>query len=353
MFSRHSRLDYQVFFHTRGAVRFLGWKGLVVIPSLSNVLNYLFMISRDYLKASPKFRYSRDQVLVLASLKFGMLILTAALGQLLSPGALKLLRNIPPRRSISLSSPLVAILMLAPSIHFSNSPDLISVRPFRSTMAKWTIFILLFLAVLLLTISRLRFRRITELVDRALGSKQVFWRRLIMNLCMSVALAMVVFIQDSIYQIGMLIYVVYAIVGNLQIPAAIVRVVLALLRLIPHDYYYDNIGDKTNLSPSLSMFYVMVLGQGVLYLVACTLDIFTFFPRRSLARHGGFKGHQLGMESYQTVPRVCFGEMHGKGCSCSKEDQPRQLCHGFPELGLTQDAAPWHPVNAQPSADRA
>lgn len=31
MFSRNNRLDYQVFFHTRGAVRSLGWKGLVII----------------------------------------------------------------------------------------------------------------------------------------------------------------------------------------------------------------------------------------------------------------------------------------------------------------------------------
>nr|CAB3449609.1 unnamed protein product [Digitaria exilis] len=82
------------------------------------------------------------------------------------------------------------------------------------------------------------------------------------------------------------------------IPAAILRVVLALMRLIQHDYYGrgDNIEDNTNLAPSLNIFYAMVLGQGALYLVACTLDIFTFIPRRSLARHGGLKG-QLGMES--------------------------------------------------------
>uniref|UniRef100_K3YPS4 BLE2 protein n=1 Tax=Setaria italica TaxID=4555 RepID=K3YPS4_SETIT len=249
MFSRNNRLDYQVFFHTRGAVRSLGWKGMVVIVSLSNVINYLFMISRKHLKASPEF----GSILII-----GMLILTAAVGQFLSPGALKLLGHIPPRRSISLCSPLVAILLLAPSIHYSDGPDLMPERRFRSTMAKWTVFIVLLLAVLLLTISRLRFRRITEL----------------------------------------LYSIVLESFGNLQIPAAVLRVVLALVRLIPHNYYDgDNTGDKTNLAPSLSIFYGMVLGQGILYLVACTLDIFTFIPRRSLARHGGFKGHQLGMET--------------------------------------------------------
>nr|XP_034592089.1 uncharacterized protein LOC117853916 [Setaria viridis] len=305
MFSRNNRLDYQVFFHTRGAVRSLGWKGMVVIVSLSNVINYLFMMSRKHLKASPEL----GSILII-----GMLILTAAVGQFLSPRTLrgcpispkhpiKLLGHIPPRRSISLCSPLVAILLLAPSIHYSDGPDLMPERRFRSTMAKWTVFIVLLLAVLLLTISRLRFRRITELVDHALGSKQVLWRRLIMNLCMSVALTMMVFIQEGpIYQGRMLGYELYSIVlvsfGNLQIPVAVLRVVLALVRLIPHNYYDgDNTGDKTNLAPSLSIFYGMVLGQGILYLVACTLDIFTFIPRRSLARHGGFKGHQLGMET--------------------------------------------------------
>ncbi|XP_039837377.1 uncharacterized protein LOC120698004 isoform X2 [Panicum virgatum] len=297
MFSRNNRLDYQVFFHTRGAFTSLGWKGLVIILSLSNVLNYLFVILK-HLNASPKFGYRRDVVLKrLNILNIGMVILTAALGRLLSPGALKLLGNTRLRRSMSLCSPLVAILLLAPSIQLSSEAT------FRSTMAKWTVFIVLFLAVLLLTISRLHFRRITQLVDRALGRKQVFWRRLIMNLCMLIALAMVVFMHDDpLYSALILVYAIYATLavsfGNLQIPAAALRVVLALVRLIPHNYYGDDdsIGDKTNLAASLNIFYGMVLGQGILYLVACTLDIFTFIPRRSLARHGGFKG-QLGMES--------------------------------------------------------
>ncbi|KAF8721712.1 hypothetical protein HU200_022885 [Digitaria exilis] len=296
MFSRNNRLDYQVFFYTRGAVRPLGWKGLVIIVSLSNVLNYLLlMISRKRLE------HSRDQLLEVRNRIIGMLILTAALGRLLSPGALKLLGNMQLRRSISLCSPLVAILLLAPSIQYCyNDQD--SLVKIRYPVAWWAVFIVLFLAVLFLTLSRLRFQRITKLVDHTLGSKRVFWRRLIMNLCMLIALAMVVLLQDPLFGAALLVFEVYAIVvvsfGNLQIPAAILRVVLALMRLIQHDYYGrgDNIEDNTNLAPSLNIFYAMVLGQGALYLVACTLDIFTFIPRRSLARHGGLKG-QLGMES--------------------------------------------------------
>jgi len=334
MFSRNNRLDYQVFFHTRGAVRSLGWKGLVIIVSLSNVLNYLFVITTKHLNASPEFRDPRRRRVValklMRDLNFAMLILTAALGRLLSPGALKLLGNIRLRRSMSLCSPLVAILLLAPSIQSSSEGT------FRSTMAKWIVFIVLFLAVLLLT--RLRFRR-----------KQVFWRRLIMNFCMLIALAMVVFIHnDLIYSLLMLGYVMYAILavsfGNLQIPAAALRVVLALMRLIPHNYYGDgddSAGDKTNLAPSLNIFYGMVLGQGILYLVACTLDIFTFIPRRSLARHGGFKG-QLGMESINLYHGYVLGKCMERDALAPKKislssfamdslnsDSPRMQLHGI------------------------
>nr|CAB3446432.1 unnamed protein product [Digitaria exilis] len=295
MFSRNNRLDYQIFFHTRGAVRPLGWKGLVIIVSLSNVLNYLFMIWRKRLE------YSSDKILALRNCMIGMLILAPALGRLMSPGALKLVGNMQLRRSMSLCSPLVAILLLAPSIQYRYN-DEVSLVTIRYPVGWWVVFIVLFLAVLLLTLSRLRCQRITKLVDYTLGSKRIFWRRLIMNLCMLTALAMVVLLQDPLFGAALLVYEVYAIVvvsfGNLQIPAAILRVVLALMRLIQHDYYGrgDNMEDNTNLAPSLNIFYAMVLGQGALYLVACTLDIFTFIPRRSLARHGGLKG-QLGMES--------------------------------------------------------
>nr|CAB3455167.1 unnamed protein product [Digitaria exilis] len=109
--------------------------------------------------------------------------------------------------------------------------------------------------------------------------------------------------------------------GNLQIPAAIVRVVLALLRLVPHDYYGDNITkidtsidknwSKINLAPSLNIFYGMVLGQGVLYSVACILEIFSFIPRRYLARRGGFGG-RWGLESVNLYYAYAFEKyLHG------------------------------------------
>ncbi|RLN08166.1 hypothetical protein C2845_PM11G17740 [Panicum miliaceum] len=127
------------------------------------------------------------------------------------------------------------------------------------------------------------------------------------------------------------------------IPAAVLRVVLALVRLIPHNYYGDgddSTGDKTNLAPSLNIFYGMVLGQGILYLVACTLDIFTFIPRRSLSRHGGFKG-QLGMESINLYHGYVLEKCMGRDALAPKKmslssfamdslnsDSPRMQLHG-------------------------
>jgi hypothetical protein len=90
--------------------------------------------------------------------------------------------------------------------------------------------------------------------------------------------------------------------GNLQIPAATTRIVLSLCRLVVHDY--DGSGmttntsntngtittidtSKTNLRSSLSIFYGMVLAQGILYALACLLEIFSFIPRKSLARRSG------------------------------------------------------------------
>ncbi|TVU50537.1 hypothetical protein EJB05_01912, partial [Eragrostis curvula] len=116
----------------------------------------------------------------------------------------------------------------------------------------------------------------------------------------------------------MIVNEVYALVvvsiGNLQFPAAVLRVELSLLRLIFHNYYGDGVhpgnktlGDETNLTPSLIIFYGTVLGQGILYIVACILQIFSFIPRRSLVHLGGFRG-QLGVESVDLYYEYAFSK---------------------------------------------
>ncbi|CAN6206307.1 unnamed protein product [Urochloa humidicola] len=299
MFSRNNRLDYQLFFRTRGAVRPLGWNGLTIIVCLSHAALYLFMIRKTYWYAYPK--HSARILKIFKALALGMLIVPAALGQILSLGALKLLSK-RLQRATSLCIPLVAIMLLAPAIPYYYEGVTVVGYTLRNTMVKWIIFLILFLAVLVLTISRLHYPRIIKLTEYGLGSKHVFWCRLIQNFCMVAALVILAFMHDDpFYRSVMITYEVYTLVvvtfGNLQIPAAVIRVALALLRLGSGSYYGDdghldkkNLGDKTNLAPSLNIFYGMVLGQGLFYITACMLDIFSFIPQRSLAQQGGFTG---------------------------------------------------------------
>lgn len=91
--------------------------------------------------------------------------------------------------------------------------------------------------------------------------------------------------------------------GNLQIPAAIVREELARMRLTRHDYI--GVGEKTNLGQSLTILYSMVLDQGILYIVAGTLEVFSFIPLRSLVCRAGFTG-QWGVESVNLYYEYAF-----------------------------------------------
>ncbi|EAZ18457.1 hypothetical protein OsJ_33983 [Oryza sativa Japonica Group] len=91
--------------------------------------------------------------------------------------------------------------------------------------------------------------------------------------------------------------------GNLHIPAALMRVNLAGMRLAKHNYF--GVDDRQNLGESLTIFYSMVLGQGILYIVAGILEVFSFIPRRTLVRRGGFTG-QWGVESVNLYYTYAF-----------------------------------------------
>ncbi|BAF22400.2 Os07g0651600 [Oryza sativa Japonica Group] len=82
--------------------------------------------------------------------------------------------------------------------------------------------------------------------------------------------------------------------GHDSIPAAIAHVELAGLRLNPKGY--DGQGGTPHLVPSLKIFYGMVISQGIPYIVAGILEVFSFIPQRALIRNGGFTG-QWGVES--------------------------------------------------------
>uniref|UniRef100_J3MNL4 BLE2 protein n=1 Tax=Oryza brachyantha TaxID=4533 RepID=J3MNL4_ORYBR len=150
--------------------------------------------------------------------------------------------------------------------------------------------------------------RFTNLLHSALGSKHMFWCRFILNSCMLAALGMLVAMVDPGRRYGIIVIDVCAVIllsfGNLQIPAAIVRVALAGLRLPPDGYSGD---DEKNLRQSLTIFYVMVFGQGMLYIAAGMLEVFLFIPRRSLVRRAGFTG-QWGVESVNMYYAYAFNK---------------------------------------------
>ncbi|TVU10453.1 hypothetical protein EJB05_43985, partial [Eragrostis curvula] len=87
-------------------------------------------------------------------------------------------------------------------------------------------------------------------------------------------------------------------IGNLQIPTAIARVVLSSWRLwwLAHNMYpkmnipADDMNKHILVPLVIKVFYWMALCQGTLYILACILELFSFFRRRSLVRLYGFKG---------------------------------------------------------------
>lgn len=298
-------MDYQRFFGTKGAFRPLGWNGLILIVYFNGMLCII----------------ARKSVSTVAIVFLPLLGILVAIGQFVCSGVPRLLAHNPLRRVISLWSPMVAIVLLGPSVpaaiqYDRNEYFYGDVPVVKRSVGRWVTYVLLLVVVLLMTISKMKFSSIMKLMDSTLGRKQEFWRRVILSLCMIGAVGIVLYSFGSYhYQILMILAEVITLVfvsfGNLQIPAAIVRVVLPLLRIgsISKDYATpspapalapppsaDISNHEGNLIPSLNIFYWMVLGQGVLYITACVIEIFSFIPRRSLVHHGGFKG-QMGVDS--------------------------------------------------------
>ncbi|XP_024313294.1 uncharacterized protein LOC100833744 isoform X2 [Brachypodium distachyon] len=305
MFTRNNRVDYQLFFNTRGAFRPVGWNGLIATLCFFDV--FMIVLKKSYVS---------DIGLVLMAI-------VLATGRFLS--GLKLNICNPLRRATSLWSPLVAILLMAPPLSDRSHRYIYSDDPYPNKIDPWTrwiVFTALLVPVLLVTASRLRFTRINKLVNSALDRKQAFWRRVIINLCMIAALGMQVFmirLDPSLDFPVIIITQVCALAvvsfGNFQIPAAVVRVVLALLRLEP---LKDNKSYDGNLVASLRIFYGMVLGQGLLYVVACALEFFSFIPMRSLVRRGRFRG-QWGVESVNLYYAYAFDKCMQEGVLAPKK----------------------------------
>jgi hypothetical protein len=140
-----------------------------MVVCLSNIANYrIFMSIRHYyhpIENHPSIITDRiEHLATLFKVLLDMLLLVVppVLG-MIQPLVLKLL----PRwlqHAISISSSLVAILLMVPSIALFTT---------KNTTAKWILFAVLCLPVLLITISRLPFPIISRLMDRALDTKKI------------------------------------------------------------------------------------------------------------------------------------------------------------------------------------
>ncbi|OEL21357.1 hypothetical protein BAE44_0017625 [Dichanthelium oligosanthes] len=96
--------------------------------------------------------------------------------------------------------------------------------------------------------------------------------------------------------LGFLILLSTALLGNIQIPVAIARIVLSSMRLFKVNGHHKDSSNE-HLIPALKIFYVMVFLQGISYIMACMLETaFSFVCRRLLAKGCGL-GEEPEMKS--------------------------------------------------------
>ncbi|CAO2184295.1 unnamed protein product [Urochloa humidicola] len=95
-----------------------------------------------------------------------------------------------------------------------------------------------------------------------------------------------------------ILLVAVLLMGNLQIPAAALQVLLSSSRFhgLKSDYDHPK-PPPQNMVPAIRVFYVLALCQGTLYITASIVGLFSFFPRRSLVRHSKLFRGQRGAKA--------------------------------------------------------
>ncbi|KAG8099226.1 hypothetical protein GUJ93_ZPchr0013g33850 [Zizania palustris] len=345
MFSQSSRLEYQFFFRTRGAFRRPRLSRLVLIVCSAEIL----VLAMAKLASSLERRVGPVNVTPFAILGVEMLLFVLA--KLALPVILNLLCD-PHSRAMSLWSPMAAVLLLIPCLFLETSIP--KSHQDRLHAAK-RVFVSLLAAVVLVTTSRLRFQCITSVVDGPVCQKMLFLpilRPTILFLCMCTVIGMLGYLYWGSAFVGLVVFfLVFALVvesfGNLQIPAAVARIVIALIQpttsfCVDHvqsvvaqlmteatdAYVHLNITKKCtrkhtypegtsddaqkNFIYSLSIFYLIVLVQGVLYIGACVLEMFSFIPRRLLLHRSRFR-RRWGMKCVDMYYSYVFEQCSSGG----------------------------------------
>lgn len=308
IFSQNTRMECQFFFRTRDAFRFPRMNRLFRIICIIDVLVFLTAKYKNGVAlvvfgprwnaavaaASQHFKVNSAAVSIMQTIQFQILAVTIYLFiivKLLSPVALNLFWN-PRRRAELVWSPLFAILLLGPCLYLETA------IPKGKLHMPRIFFIPLLAAALVVTISKLKFRRITMLVNSPTGRKVLCMRPAILIILMFAAIVILWNISENPGYF-MAIFLFYALViesfGNLQIPAACARVVLGLLALVKIQYGKSNFATGTsedtqkNFILSRRLFYIMVLLEGALCIVACIAEIFSSIPRKLLVHRSGLR----------------------------------------------------------------
>ncbi|KAL5197514.1 hypothetical protein ABZP36_001026 [Zizania latifolia] len=323
MFSQSSRLEYQFFFRTRGAFRRPRLSRLVLIVCAAEILVFAMV----KLASSLEHRVGPVNVTPFGILGVNMLLFVLA--KLVLPVILNLLCD-PQSRAMSLWSPLAAVLLLIPCLFLETSIP--REHQDRLHTAK-CVFVLLLAAVILITTSRLRFQWITLVVDGPVCQKMLFLRPVILFLCMCTVVGMLGYLYWGSDFVGL-------------IPAAVARIVIALIQPttafcvnvqlvvaqlmteatdayvhlnIPKNctrkhMYPEGTSDdaQKNFIYSLNIFYLIVLVQGVLYIVACVLEMFSFIPRRLLLHRSRFR-RRWGMKCVDMYYSYVFEQCNSGG----------------------------------------
>ena len=274
VFSRESRSDDQLLFKTTGGVKLkrvvLGSGVLYYLNAVIVVVcfsNALVIITNHYFPLGPNKTLALAALLALVSkLEFSTYI------EGLSSSGRNVFATVFFR-----CIPIVALVLLAVGIiYLGDLQPGNALLPLMPLFASWIVYNLL---VLSLQHYEQKFVQVTKMLCTVIFP---LW----------VAISLVVAFKT----LGFLILLSTALLGNIQIPVAIARIVLSSMRLFKVNGHHQGSSNE-HLIPALKIFYIMVFFQGISYIMACMLETaFSFLFRRLLAKACGL-GEEPEMKS--------------------------------------------------------
>ena len=275
VFSRESRSDDQLLFKTTGGVKLkrvvLGSGVLYYLNAVIVVVcfsNALVIITNHYFPLGPNKTVALAALLALVSkLEFSTYIEGLSSSGRNNVFATVFFRCIP----------IVALVLLAVGIiYLGDLQPGNALLPLMPLFASWIVYNLL---VLSLQHYEQKFVQVTKMLCTVIFP---LW----------VAISLVVAFKT----LGFLILLSTALLGNIQIPVAIARIVLSSMRLFKVNGHHQGSSNE-HLIPALKIFYIMVFLQGISYIMACMLETaFSFLCRRLLAKACGL-GEEPEMKS--------------------------------------------------------